>query len=318
MLSRGLFCALVFFSMLAAAWGRPWTDRHGRVIEAKFVRLNGDSVVLLKGNKPVMIPLSTLSDADQEYVRQQVSGKAKPKDDEKDPPDAEAKPGDPEKKAEKPATPPLAEGERLWTDIRGKTLAAKFVRVEGGIVYLSHNGQERPYPVAGFGAEDRAHIASLAPPPAPPAVPPSMPSPMATRPHEFPRPSMPRFPERPPMPTVHTTPPSMPRFERPQPPPSPPPVVHTPPSYTPPSYTPPTPSGPMFEMGKACSKCNKPAPANAKAGDTCKHCGTTWGFEKDEKGNVVGYSSGYMAGKIIGGLVGVIVVISVLLRIFSR
>jgi hypothetical protein len=68
---------------------------------------------------------------------------------------------------------------------------------------------------------------------------------------------------------------------------------------------------------KCCSKCRKPVPANAKAGDTCPHCGITWDYEEGADGKVVSWSSNYRTGKIVGGIVGfVIVIVGLLVKLF--
>ena len=49
---------------------RTWTNRQGITIEAKFVGLDGDNVVLKKDDgKMYPVPIANLSDADQQYVR---------------------------------------------------------------------------------------------------------------------------------------------------------------------------------------------------------------------------------------------------------
>jgi hypothetical protein len=53
----------------AVAAARPWTNRQGKTIEAEFVRLEGDQVVLLVDGKEARVGLDTLSDADQAYVK---------------------------------------------------------------------------------------------------------------------------------------------------------------------------------------------------------------------------------------------------------
>ena len=54
--------------------GRPWTDVDGRVIEAEFVRVEGESVVLSMNGKEYPVPLARLSEADREFARSQAAG----------------------------------------------------------------------------------------------------------------------------------------------------------------------------------------------------------------------------------------------------
>ena len=58
-----------------ALFARVWTDKAGRQIEAKFIGLSGDNVVLQKGSKSLTIPLDRLSDEDQEYIKEQTKNK---------------------------------------------------------------------------------------------------------------------------------------------------------------------------------------------------------------------------------------------------
>ncbi len=66
---------LIFFLAGPAVFARVWTDRQGRQIDAQFVRLRGESVVLQKGIKPIVVPFSEFCDEDQEYLREQTKGK---------------------------------------------------------------------------------------------------------------------------------------------------------------------------------------------------------------------------------------------------
>jgi hypothetical protein len=59
----------------ATALARTWTDVKGRTISGKFVRLDGDKVVILSGGKVVTPRLSTLSQADRDFVRDVLAGK---------------------------------------------------------------------------------------------------------------------------------------------------------------------------------------------------------------------------------------------------
>ena len=79
---RKSFCLalLILFFAGPALMARVWTDRQGRQTDAQFVRVRGDNVVLQKGLKPLVIPLSEFCDEDQEYIKEQTKGKggAKP------------------------------------------------------------------------------------------------------------------------------------------------------------------------------------------------------------------------------------------------
>jgi hypothetical protein len=73
---------LVIFLLLfsgSALHARVWTDRQGRQIEAQFVRVRGENVVLQRGAKPLVIALKELCDEDQEYLKELTKGKGGPK-----------------------------------------------------------------------------------------------------------------------------------------------------------------------------------------------------------------------------------------------
>jgi hypothetical protein len=60
---------------------RTWTNRQGIAIQAKFVGLDGDNVVLKKDDgKMYPVPFVSLSDADQQYVRQRAGAKGEPEE----------------------------------------------------------------------------------------------------------------------------------------------------------------------------------------------------------------------------------------------
>jgi len=49
---------------------RVWTNTQGNQTTAKFVRVAGGNVVLLRGNRTVTLPFDSLTSADQDYVRE--------------------------------------------------------------------------------------------------------------------------------------------------------------------------------------------------------------------------------------------------------
>ncbi len=56
----------------ATADARTWTDTKGRTIEADFVKMDGDKVVVKRSNgKTVSIALNLLSQADKDFIEQQ-------------------------------------------------------------------------------------------------------------------------------------------------------------------------------------------------------------------------------------------------------
>ncbi|SHK27654.1 hypothetical protein SAMN02745181_3550 [Rubritalea squalenifaciens DSM 18772] len=63
--------ALIFTVCLASLplLARPWTNSSGKTIEAEFKSLDGDVVVLEMKGKQYRVPLSSLSEEDQEFAR---------------------------------------------------------------------------------------------------------------------------------------------------------------------------------------------------------------------------------------------------------
>ncbi|MFC4992764.1 hypothetical protein [Rubritalea tangerina] len=71
------FLLLTLF--IASASARPWTNNAGKTIEAEFGGIEGDNVVLLLKKKTYKVPLSSLSEQDQQYAKEQVALAAKAK-----------------------------------------------------------------------------------------------------------------------------------------------------------------------------------------------------------------------------------------------
>lgn len=70
---RHLLC-LLFVATLATASARTWTNQNGNTIEADFVALNGETLVLKgKGGKNQEIPLASLTDVDQNFAKERAA-----------------------------------------------------------------------------------------------------------------------------------------------------------------------------------------------------------------------------------------------------
>ncbi|MBN2686066.1 MAG: hypothetical protein JXR40_12355 [Pontiellaceae bacterium] len=71
---RGLFGVVLLLGTLAwAGEFRTWSDKKGNTIQAEFVRLFGDKVMLkTKDGKELSVPVGGLSLADQEYLAKMV------------------------------------------------------------------------------------------------------------------------------------------------------------------------------------------------------------------------------------------------------
>lgn len=130
---------LLCSSLPARAEVRTWTDLQGRTTKAEFVRVFQGRAVLKAGTQTLQIPLSQLSEQDQQYVASQLNRKAgKDKDN-----DAAGQPV------------------RFWTDVRGNQMAASFVQVNGTQVVLNDAGQPRQFNFVELSEQDREHIKGL-------------------------------------------------------------------------------------------------------------------------------------------------------------
>jgi hypothetical protein len=121
------------------AWGRTWTNRDGKTVEADFVRIDGEQVVLLVGGKEARVPLASLSDGDQAYARlfnPATEPAAAPTENPfggggSEPAGSALKPTAPTD----PSIPDLSKS-RKWTDRAGKSASGTLHSVSGGTVYL--------------------------------------------------------------------------------------------------------------------------------------------------------------------------------------
>lgn len=171
--------ALICLSIVpsaAEAFGeeRTWTDTTGRSMKAEFLRLEGTDVVFRKEGKEVTVPISRLSPQDRDAVR----GLSEQGDAE-NPFEVEAvenpfevesveNPFEVEsvEKDSAPSPPDAAEtpqriGQRIWTDLQGKQIKAKFVRINGQNVVLSRAGRIAMVPYYNLSQADQDYVAEL-------------------------------------------------------------------------------------------------------------------------------------------------------------
>ncbi|MGV3607590.1 MAG: hypothetical protein ACO1RA_14380 [Planctomycetaceae bacterium] len=120
---------------------REWTDEKGRKIEAEFVRVEGENVLLDTGTKTYKVPLKTLSQADQDHIKT-LTRPAAPADstttDESGP-----------------------DSLRKWTDTSGRLLEAQFVRAAESMIYLRANGQDYPISFLQLSHPDQDYVCKL-------------------------------------------------------------------------------------------------------------------------------------------------------------
>ncbi|MBN2024289.1 MAG: hypothetical protein JW809_16010 [Pirellulales bacterium] len=344
------FCVAVFTlavlaSPCAAAPARTWTDCHGKTLSAKFVRVHEGKVVLLYGGQPLTLPFAKFSEEDQQYIRNLLAARGKAH---LLPPENGGDSGDDADAQTDGAGGGVAAGasspERTWTDVQGRTIQARFVRVEGENAVLLKRGREISVPLARLSVEDQMFVAQqheapqatgrLPQPMGVPARPPGLgPMEPAQAPPVAPSTAMPGASFDAPGGPIGLS--SGPHFAPPAPPPPPPPAPSFPeipspwsgggnepppsaapsfpgassPAIPPQDLAPPMaslPSGPMFESVKVCENCKRQVPSDLKAGDRCPHCGTYFAFERDESGKVVKRAPGrwLRGGAVMGGLLG--------------
>ncbi|HEY2147060.1 MAG TPA: SHD1 domain-containing protein, partial [Pirellulales bacterium] len=70
MIAIRLCIAAVLIALVSpcAALARTWTDKQRRTIEAEFVKVAQDKVILNRSGKVITVSLSQLSDADLKFI----------------------------------------------------------------------------------------------------------------------------------------------------------------------------------------------------------------------------------------------------------
>jgi hypothetical protein len=131
---RSLVVLLAVVAILGASnsslLARTWTNVAGKKIEAEFLRVDGDKVILLIGEKETPVALDQLSEADQEFVRQQP-------------------------KREEAAPLPDLTIPRIWTDKFGDTVTATFNGIDREFVLLVSGRQTNRIAYSEFSPADQ-------------------------------------------------------------------------------------------------------------------------------------------------------------------
>ncbi len=126
---------------------RDWETRDGQTRRARFLRVDGDTVVFQHRGEEIELPLSDLMDEGQQLIAS-VSDEVQPP-----------------LRGPTPFGPPSTAGSpngvlpRQWTSNDGKTITAKFGGLEDGKVVLLMNGKEFRVPQDRLSAADQAYIA---------------------------------------------------------------------------------------------------------------------------------------------------------------
>lgn len=159
--------------LAGSAHARTWTNHQGRKIEAEFVRLDGQNVVLQMNGKEVSVALVQLSDADKQFVFQQIAGASTSTpsagsesaaneplssssgdgDDDDDGPSSRGT------REDDPSTGALRV--RTWTDVQGNKIRAKFVRIHEGNVVLKQGLKTVPCPIEKLSDDDQNYLRTL-------------------------------------------------------------------------------------------------------------------------------------------------------------
>lgn len=63
-----LIGAVFSLAIIVSAESRTWTDKNGNTLEAEFVKMIGDRVVLKTADKELIVPRAGLDEKDQEYL----------------------------------------------------------------------------------------------------------------------------------------------------------------------------------------------------------------------------------------------------------
>jgi hypothetical protein len=182
-----LLMVLCLCTLVAQA--RTWRVTDGRKFSGDFQGLEGNQVVIRTSNGRVeKVSYLKLSKSDRTFVKSTLTSMAKADEVQRlvqlenegfngtaapptPPADNESADGQDSEKAKNPAgspdgtTPSLNDSkqQRIWTDINGKQLEARFVSATSLNVTLQlASGENHTFPVAGFRQEDQQLIQQLA------------------------------------------------------------------------------------------------------------------------------------------------------------
>lgn len=150
--------AILALPLCAAAETRTWTDNLGRKIQADFIRADNGKVVLLFNGAESIVPITQLSESDQQWLRDHAnevtSAVGLPSDDKPagtggDLPGLEA------------VRPKKLASNRTWTERSGRKVTAKFVRVHQGNVVLTQGNRIKTIAFNQFTDSDQDYIKQL-------------------------------------------------------------------------------------------------------------------------------------------------------------
>lgn len=241
---------------------RVWNDRLGNKMTAKFIRMQGSSVMVLKAGRATPVDYFTLSTEDQEYLKTILEEAGTP---------------------ELIPTPPVVNNPNnaLAGNMGAPNMAPPNMAMPISPAPNMNPGPRPSYPSPNMSASTAGGYS-------PPGMRPN-------RPPTYSAPSMP-----PSSSTATYNPPMMPSSPNMAPAYSSPPPMMSSSGGTRSSYNPPMHSFvPTYQRIKKCSRCMKQVPSHLSAGDSCPHCGTYFG--RDDTNGRTAALSAYALGRIIGG-----------------
>ena len=135
----------------------PWTDSQGRTLQASFISLDSEKVTIKWNGQVVPIPLASLS-PDSQILAKKLASQMKG--------------------ASSPFDTVAPNQLHPWTDVQGRTLQARFVKLFAGTLTIEWNGQMVPLPMTSLSPQSQALATQLASANKPKIMPPSSPKPV--------------------------------------------------------------------------------------------------------------------------------------------
>ena len=153
-----------------------WTDTQGRTLQASFISLDAEKVTIKWNGQIVPIQLTNLSPETQALAQKLGAATMKPP-----PPSG--------------GGAPSTSGVHPWTDLQGRTLQARFIKLFAGTVTIEWNGQMVPLPMNSLSPQSQSLATRLAT---------SKPLPISKQAGPAPSPTTPKAPASTDKPTVVT------------------------------------------------------------------------------------------------------------------
>ena len=152
-----LGCLILVSPTNVQAQARTWRDSSGKTIRATYVRVEGENVVMRFGKRVIRVPLTNLSQRDQDWVNERT-GKVGSKTGA-----GSSQAGD---SGDLPSSVQVGGGRgdtqldsvRTWTDRSGNTMNAKLVRVLDAQIVLKQGLKVKKFSFTQFSDADQAVV----------------------------------------------------------------------------------------------------------------------------------------------------------------